>query len=178
MSTTYSPLYPAGSFTYTIAPEGVASSTSFTSGAQSDEVVNVSNVDADVVVTGKWTTHASSAVTANTSAQAIAVAPLSDDLTTGQVWPDQITASASASRSITSASILSTLGALVGLCNIGDTTANRVYPSRPFSIVQAFGLLFLPTRHALYVTQNSGQSSHSTGSNHAWWGLRQRWQGV
>lgn len=178
MSTTYSPLYPAATAAYTISPENVASSATFTGGVQSDANDNLTNLDADINVTGKWTTNGGTNSTANTAVQTFVVVPMSDDKAGTLIWPDTITGAGAAAKTVTSASILSTLGALVGICNIGDVNQGRTYWSRPFSIVQALGLLVMPTNHVLFVTQNSGQNSHSTSSNHAWWKTRMRWQGV
>jgi hypothetical protein len=53
-----------------------------------------------------------------------------------------------------------------------DTTNNNVgYYCAPFSVAALFGG-FLPSQYVIFVTQNTGANSNSTGGNHVWKYLR------
>lgn len=174
MATTYKPVYVAGSTAYTISPENVATSSTFTGGVESGSVSNISNLDLDYLVSGLWT--AGTTPTANTSVQAWAVPPLSDDLSATVTWPDVFDGTASA-ETVTSAGVLTTLGQVVGGMNVDSATSNRAYYSVPTSLAQRFGWV-LPPRHVLFVAHNSGVNSNTTTANHAWYYLRIQTQGV
>lgn len=176
MATTYKPVYAAGSTAYTISPANVATSSTFTAGVQSDAVSNISNLDLDYLISGLWTTGTTP--TTNTAVQAWAVPPLSDDLASTVTWPDTITGAGAAAKTITSAGVLSTLGALVGVGNVDSATSNRGYYSRPQSLLMAMGTLTISPRHVLFVAHNSGVNSNTTAGNHAWYYLRVQLQGV
>lgn len=174
MATTFKPLYAAGSAAYTISPENVASSSTFTAGVESGVYSNTSNLDEDVLVSGLWT--AGTTPTNNTTVQCWCVPPLTDDLAGTRTWPDVFDGTASA-ETVTSAGVLATLGQVVGAMQIDSTTSNRGYWSAPASIAERFGRI-VPPSHVLYVSHNTGVNSNTTAGNHAWYALRVQRQGV
>ncbi len=158
--------YPAGSSTtsITIAPQNVATSATFVAGVESDSVSNVSNLDLDHLVSGKWT--CGTTPTINTQVQIWVVAALTDDLASSPTWPDVIDGSSSA-ETITSAGILQGLGRLGAVLNVDATNSDRTYYCAQFSVAALFGGV-LPSRYVLFIAHNTGVNSNSTGSNHAW----------
>jgi hypothetical protein len=163
MSTsTYKPAYTA-SATITIAPENVASSSTFAAGVESTAISNLSNLFADALVSGKWT--AGTTPTVNTHVQIWVYAPISDDLTT-PAYPDAIDGTSSA-ETMTSAGVLRGALRLAATLDVDSTTSNREYPCAPFSVAALFGGR-MPTRWGLYISHNTGVNSNSTAGNHSW----------
>lgn len=156
--------YPAGTATITIAPQNVATSSTFVAGVESDSISNVSNLDLDHLVSGTWT--AGTTPTANTQVQIWVVPVLQDDLSSTQTWPDVFDGTSSA-ETVTSAGILVGLGRLGATLNVDSNTSNRAYACANFSVAALFGGV-LPTRYVLFITHNTGVNSNSTGSNHSW----------
>lgn len=154
-------LYPAGTFSSTIAPANVASSPSFTAGVKSDPISNVSNLDLDHQVTGVWTVG-NTGVGANTQAQVWVIPALTNDLGGTLTWPDVFGGTAAAST-VTSAGVLQGAGRLGAVVNIDSTTNNRSYPYA-FSVAPLFGG-YLPTAYQFFITHNSSVASNATSSN-------------
>jgi hypothetical protein len=149
-------IYRASS-TITISPENVATSSSFTSGVESNVYDNTSNKDQDVLISGKWT-----AGTSPTAGNVLVyvVAAMDDSPT----WPDVFDGTSSA-ESITSANVGA--GFMKQAANMPtDATSNQSYFCT-FSVGQLFGGL-LPAKFVIFVTHNTAVNSNSTAGNHAW----------
>jgi hypothetical protein len=162
-TSTYKPAYTA-SATITIAPENVASSSSFIAGVESTVISNLSNLYADALVSGKWT--AGTTPTINTQVQVWVYAPLSDDLASSVTYPDVLDGSSSA-ETMTSTGVARGAMRLAAILDVDATTSDRVYPCAPFSVAALFGG-HMPTRWGLFITHNTGVNSNSTGGNHSW----------
>ena len=160
--------FPAGSVTITIAPENVATSSTFVAGVESGAISNISNLDLDHFVSGYWT--CGTTPTANTQVQIWVVAPYADDLAGTTNWPDVFDGTSSA-ETVTSAGVLQGLGRLAAILNVDSNTSNRAYYCAPFSVAALFGG-FLPSQYVLFVTHNTGVNSNSTAGNHVWKYLR------
>jgi hypothetical protein len=164
MSTTVSvPTYTA-SATITIAPENIATSSTFAAGVESTVVSNLSTKYSDAWVSGKWT--AGTTPTANTQVQIWVYAPISDDLSSAVVYPDVLDGTSSA-ETMTSTGVLQGGLKLAAILNVDSNTSNREYPCAPFSIASLFGGR-IPTRWGLFIAHNSGVNSNSTAGNHVW----------
>lgn len=156
--------YPAGTQTITIAPENVATSSTFVAGVESDAVSNISNLDVDHLVSGRWT--CGTTPTANTQVQIWVVAPIADDLSSTTTWPDVFDGTSSA-ETATSAGVLQACGRLGAVINVDSNTSDRKYDVAPFSVASLFGGQ-LPPRYAIFITHNTGVNSNSTAGNHLW----------
>lgn len=164
MSTsTYKPAYTA-SATITIAPENVASSSTFVAGVESAVISNLTNLFADVLVSGVWT--CGTTPTAGTQVQIWVYAPISDDLSSAVTYPDVIDGTSSA-ETMTSAGILAGGLKLAATVYVDSNTSNRAYYCAPFSVAALFGGR-MPTRWGLFITHNTGVNSNSTSGNHSW----------
>lgn len=163
MSTTYKPLYTA-SATITIAPENVASSSTFVAGVESTAVSNISTLYDDVLVSGQWT--AGTTPTTNTYVQIYVYAPISDDLASAVVYPDVIDGTSSA-ETFTSVGVMTSGIYFAAALSVDSTTSNRVYYCRPFSVAALFGYN-MPTRWGLFISHNTGVNSNTTAGNHVW----------
>jgi hypothetical protein len=172
MSTTLKPSYTA-SATITISPENVATSGTRTAGVESNVISNLTNLFDDVLVSGKWT--AGTSPTAGKQVDIWVYAPISDDLASSTTYPDVIDGTASAetmtSENVRNASMR--LGASLQI----DVTDNRTYYCAPFSVAALFAGV-MPTRWGLFITHDSGVTSNTTGSNHAWTYIGVQWVSV
>lgn len=157
--------YPAGTTTITIAPHNVASSATFVAGVESDAISNVTNLDLDHLISGRWRTGSGS-ITANTQVQIWVVPVLTDDLASSQTWPDVFDGTSSA-ETVTSAGILQGLGRLGSILNVDATTTGRDYFCADFSVAALFGGS-LPTRYVVYISHNTGSASDTTAGNFVW----------
>lgn len=148
------------SSTITIAPENVASSSTFVAGVESNVYDNTSNKDVDVLIAGVWT--CGTTPTANTQVQIFVIA-VRDDTPT---YPDVFDGTSSA-ETATSAGVLSGYARLGAVLSVDSTTSNRAYDCAPFSVAQLFGGV-MPNKFVLFITHNSGVNSNSTAGNHVW----------
>ena len=161
-------LFPAGSVTITVAPENIASSSTFVAGVESGAISNISNLDLDHLVSGYWT--CGTTPTINTQVQIWVVAPYSDDLAGTALWPDVFDGTSSA-ETVTSVGVLQGLGRLAATLNVDATTSNRSYYCAPFSVASLFGG-FLPSQYVLFITHNTGVNSDPTAGDFVWKYLR------
>jgi hypothetical protein len=152
---------PAGSVTITIHPEGVATSSTFVAGVESDAVTNITNLDLDHQITGVW--RAGTTPTANTQVQIWIVAPISDNLAGTVTWPDVFDGTNSA-ETVTSAGVLQGFGRLGAVLNIDSNTSSRDYAYGPFSVAALYGG-FMPTQYVVFITNGSGATSDATAGN-------------
>lgn len=148
------------SSTITIAPENVATSSTFVAGVESNVYDNTSNKDVDVLVAGTWT--AGTTPTINTQVN-IYVAAIRDD---APFYPDVLDGTSSA-ETITSVGVGAGFLKLAGVLTVDATTSNRVYDCAPFSVAQLFGGI-MPPKFVLFIAHNTGVNSNSTSGNHVW----------
>lgn len=156
--------YPAGSASITISPENVASSSTFVGGVESSVISNVSNLDLDHLISGKWTSGTTPTV--NTQVQIWVIPSLTDDLAGTRTWPD-VFDGASSAETVTSAGVLQGIGRLAAVLNVDSTTSNREYACAAFSVAALFGGS-LPPSYVIFITHNTGVNSNSTAGNHSW----------
>lgn len=155
----------AASATITIAPENVASSSSWTAGVESGVVDNSTNKYVDALVSGVWT--CGTTPTANTTVNIYAYAQQDDTPTYQDVFDGT-----SSAETVTSAGVLAGVLRLLGVLTVDATTSNRAYALAPTSVAQAFGGV-LPQRWGLFIAHNTGVNSNSTAGNHVW-----KYQGI
>lgn len=160
VTTTY-----AASATITIAPENVATSSSWTAGVESTAIDNSTNKYVDALVSGVWT--CGTTPTANTTVIIYAYAQQDDTPTYQDVFDGT-----SSAETVTSAGVLAGVVRLLGVLTVDATTSNRAYYLAPTSVAQAFGGV-LPQRWGLFIAHNTGVNSNSTAGNHVW-----KYQGV
>ncbi len=153
------------STTITIAPENVATSSTFAAGVESNVISNATDKFVDVLVSGQWT--CGTTPTTNTSC-AIYVYSVQDDTPTYQDVFD----GTSSAETVTSAGVLSGVVRLLGVLSVDSTTSNRTYYLAPTSVAARFGGV-MPQRWGLFIAHNSGVNSNSTAGNHVW-----KYQGV
>lgn len=148
------------SSTITIAPENVASSSTFVAGVESNVYDNTSNKDVDVLISGLWTSGTTP--TANTLVQ-VWIIPVIDDTPT---YPDVFDGTSSA-ETVTSVGVQSGLGRVGATLFVDSNTTGRAYYCAPFSVANLFGGI-LPSKFVLFVTHNTGVNSNATAGNHYW----------
>jgi hypothetical protein len=148
------------SSTITIAPENVASSSTFVAGVESAVYDNTSNKDVDVLIAGTWT--AGTTPTINTQVN-IYVFGIRDD---APFYPDVMDGTSSA-ETVTSAGVGQGFLKLGAVLNVDATTSNRVYDCGPFSVAQLFGGV-CPNKFGIFISHNTGVNSNSTAGNHVW----------
>lgn len=148
------------SSTITIAPENVASSSTFVAGVESSVYDNTTNKDVDVLIAGTWT--CGTTPTANTQVL-VYVFAVRDDTPT---YPDVFDGTSSA-ETVTTVGVGAGFLKLGGSAQVDSTTSNRAYDIGPFSVAQLFGGV-CPPKFGLFVTHNTGVNSNSTAGNHVW----------
>ena len=148
------------STTITIAPQNVASSTTFVAGVESDVYDNTTNKDVDVLIGGVWT--AGTTPTANTQVRIYVVAARDDTPT----WPDVFDGTSSA-ETVTAAGVLNGAAKLAAVLDVDTNTSNRAYECAAFSVAQLFGGA-LPPKFVLFIAHNTAVNSNTTAGNHVW----------
>jgi hypothetical protein len=148
----------AASTALTITLAGLATSATFLVGRESDAIVNTTDLYIDGRITVEITTGAS-APTVDTEIRVYGVYALDDAPT----WPDTMTGS-NAGRTVTNAYILDSAFINLGTTAVSATAAVS-YPIRTLTLAEAFG--FVPKRFSVFVSHNTGQNLHATGSLHS-----------
>lgn len=156
---TVSSAYRASS-TITIAPENVASSSTFVAGVESAVYDNTSNKDVDVLIGGTWTVGTTPTINTQVLVYVFAVR---DD---APFYPDVMDGTSSA-ETITSAGVGAGFLKLAAVGTVDATTSNRVYDLGVFSVASLFGGV-CPLKFGLFITHNTGVNSNSTAGNHVW----------
>lgn len=150
----------AASATITVAPENVASSSTFVAGVESAVIDNTSNKYVDALLAGTWTCGTTPTVNTNVL---IYVGAIRDD---APFYGDVFDGTSSA-ETITSVGVglgfLKQAGQLV----VDATTSNRAYDFGPVSVASLFGGI-MPNKWFLFITHNTGVNSNSTSGNHVW----------
>ena len=149
----------ASSATITIAPENVASSSTFVAGVESAVIDNTSNKYVDAIVGGTWT--AGTTPTANTQVL-IYVLSVRDDTPT---YPDVFDGTSSA-ETLTSVGVGQGFLKLGGVITVDSNTSNRAYDCL-FSVASLFGGV-MPLKWSLFITHNTAVNSNTTSGNHVW----------
>lgn len=149
----------AASATITIAPENVATSSTFVAGVESNVIDNTTNLYVDALVGGTWT--CGTTPTTNTQVL-IYVFSVRDDTPT---YPDVMDGTSSA-ETVTSAGVGRGFLKLGAVIDVDSTTSNRAYDVA-FSVAQLFGGV-MPLKWGLFITHNTGVNSNSTSGNHVW----------
>ena len=144
----------------TIAPENVASSSSFVAGVESDAIDNSTNKYVDALVSGFWT--CGTTPTTNTQVNIYVYAQHDDTPTYQDVFDGT-----SSAETVTSAGVLAGVVKLLGSLSVDSTTSNRAYYLAPASVAQRFGGV-LPKRWGLFISHNTGVNSNTTAGNHGW----------
>lgn len=149
----------AASATITIAPQNVATSSTFVAGVESDVIDNTSNKYVDAIVGGTWTCG-----TTPTAATQVLIYVFSvrDDTPT---YPDVFDGTGSA-ETLTSAGVGRAFLKLGAVIDVDTTTSDRAYPAL-FSVAQLFGGV-MPLKWGLFITHNTAVNSNSTAGNHVW----------
>ena len=148
------------STTITIAPENVASSTTFLAGVESNVYDNTSNKDFDVMIGGVWTSGTTPTI--NTEVRIYVIAARDDTPT----WPDVFDGTSSA-ETVTSDGVGRGFMKLAATLFVDSTTSSRAYECGLFSVKSLFGGI-LPGKFVLFITHNSGVNSNTTVGNHVW----------
>jgi len=150
--------YPS-STTATISLASLASDTNLLAGRQSDEIDNTSNKYLDYLLSGKVRVNTGTAPTTTRAIQVFVVA-----IADGSTWPDQFTGS-DADRSLTSANHKSSICKFAAEM-VNDATTGATYWFSGVSVAAIFGGV-LPTKFAVWVVHNTGQTLSSTAGDHA-----------
>ena len=147
------------STTITIAPENVATSSTFVAGVESSVIDNSSNNFVDALVGGTWT----SGTTPTSGTQVlIYVFSVRDDTPT---YPDVMDGTSSA-ETLTSAGVGAGFLKLAAVITVDSATSNRPYDVL-FSVASLFGGV-MPLKWGIFITHNTGVNSNSTAGNHVW----------
>lgn len=149
----------AASATITIAPENIATSTTFIDGVESNVVDNTSTKYVDVLVGGTWTSGTTP--TANTQVQ-VYVFSIRDD---APAYPDVFDGTSSA-ETITSVGVGHSFLKLGAVLDVDSNTTARAYTCL-FSVAALFGGV-MPPKWGLFITHNTAVNSNSTAGNHVW----------
>jgi len=149
----------ASSATITIAPENVATSSTFVAGVESAVIDNTSNKYVDVIVGGKW--RCGTTPTINTQVLIYVFSVLNDT----PDYPDVMDGTSSA-ETLTSVGVGRGFLKLAAVIDVDSTTSDRDY-FVTFSVAQLFGGV-MPAKWGLFITHNTGVNSNSTSGNHVW----------
>lgn len=149
----------AASATITIAPQNVATSSTFVAGVESDVIDNTSNKYVDALVGGVW--RAGTTPTINTQVLIYVLSVMNDTPT----YPDVFDGTGSAET-------LTTVGVGRGFLRLGaildvDTTSSNIDYFCTFSVAQLFGGI-MPLKWSLFIAHNTGVNSNSTAGQHVW----------
>jgi hypothetical protein len=150
----------AASAAITIAPENVASSSTFVAGVESAVVDNTSNKYVDAFLAGTWT--CGTTPTAGTQVL-VYVFAIRDD---APVYPDVMDGTSSA-ETLTSAGVGAGFLKLAGVITVDAATSNVAYAFGPVSVAQLFGGI-MPPKWGVFITHNTVANSNSTSGNHVW----------
>lgn len=145
--------------TITIAPASLATSASFISGVESNEIDNTTNKYVDAIVQGKVTVGTTP--TANTY---INVYVWGADTSLATTAIDVLDGTSSA-ESITNTGVLGSALRVGTSIPVLVATSDIGYNFAPFSVAQLFGGV-MPKFWGLYVAHNTGVNLNATAGNH------------
>lgn len=151
-----------GPTTITIAPQNIATSSTWVAGVESSEIDNTTNKFVDAWVEGLWTVGTSP--TAGTEARCYVWGSHTSLVTTARDVLD----GASSAETMTSPGVRDSFLRLGGWAIVDTTTTDRAYPIGPFSVRAALNLLVLPQFWGIFIAHNTAVNSNSTSGNHVW----------
>lgn len=160
---TFKTLYPASNADTTalaITLASLASDTNLLAGAESDAVVNTTNLDLDHLLSGVIRAGTSPTVSKTIEVWVYAPIKVASGVPT---YPDVFDGTASA-ETVTSANVKYSALRLAAAITV-DATSDRDYPIPPTSIASLFGGQ-LPTHWGVFVTHDTGVALNSTAGNH------------
>lgn len=141
----------------TISLASLASSSGLTAGREGTSYDASTTKEPDALVSGKITTGTTP--TAGKTIEVWVVVPLNDTPT----WPDVFDGTDSA-ETVTSRNVLFGCGALGAVISV-DSTSDRTYPIRPFSVAQLFGGI-MPKAFTVFVVHDTVAALNATAGNH------------
>lgn len=144
--------------TITMDLAGLASSTTFVAGRESNQIDNTTNRYVDAIVKG--TVYVGTTPTANTS---INVYVWGWDQSIASPTLDVLDGTSSA-ETLTNTGILYSAMKLAAVVNVFATTSNVGYPVAPFSVAQQFGGV-MPKFWGLYVAHDTVAALFNDASN-------------
>lgn len=144
--------------TITIAPASLASSSTFLTGVESDQIDNTSNLYHDALVQGKVTVGTTP--TANTQ---ILVYVWGANTSLATTALDVLDGTSSA-ETLSNSGILYTTLKLGAVITVTATTSDIAYPFAPFTVASLFGTM--PKYWGLFVAHNTGVALNATAGNH------------
>lgn len=145
--------------TISLASLSAGSSGVYTSGRQSDDIDNSSDLDLDHLLSGKIRTGTSPTASRFINVYVIGALSVSSGTPT---FPDTVGTS-DAARSFTSANVMAGCVRQVAQLPI-DSTSDRDYFFGPISIRSVFGQM--PQSWVVYVAHDTGVALNSTAGNH------------
>lgn len=157
-TSTYAPTKGATA-TLTIAPQNIATSSTFVAGVESDAF---STTATDYEITGTW--MSGTTPTANTQVQLYAVFPVTDDAAGSVTWPDVFDGTSSA-ETATSVGVLLSFAVLIATVFVDTNTSARAYPFRCASLAYACGGRIKMSKCVFFLTHNTGVNSDTTAGN-------------
>lgn len=137
---------------------GLASSSTFISGRESNQIDNTTNKFVDALVRG--TVYVGTTPTVNTS---INIYVWGWDQSIASPTLDALDGTDSA-EGLTNTGVLYSTLKLAAVINVLATTSNQGYPVAPFSVAQQFGGV-MPKFWGLYVAHNTGSSLYANSAN-------------
>lgn len=160
MATTFKPVYIAtaavGWGSANVSLNALASSTTRTVGAQSDQIDNTSNLYDDIMLSGSF--KVGTTPTANTQID-VWVFACKDG---SSAYPDTITGAGTGAITLTSENVRNAAGKLLKSILV-DTTTGRVYHFSNESIAALFGGI-LPQKIVIFVSHNNGAAFDASSS--------------
>jgi len=148
MSTTFKPLYVASaSVSFSTNLNGLASSSTWTAGVQSDQVDNTTNLYDDVLLSGQIKVGTSP--TAGTQINIYVVACMD----AGSTYPDTITGAGTAAKTWTSQNVQNA-GAKLLKSMLVDSTTGRIYYFSNESVAALFGGV-VPQKFVVFIAHNT-----------------------
>lgn len=174
MATTFKPLYAAsaavGFGASNASLNALASSSTRTAGAQSDQIDNSTNLYDDILVSGSFKTGTSPTV--NTLID-VWIFPCKD---ASSAYPDVITGSGTGAKTLTSENVRNAGGKLLKSILI-DSTTGRVYDFSNESVASLFGGV-LPQKFVIFATHNTGVALDASSAGGQMNYLGVQYQGV
>jgi len=174
MATIYEPKYAAnigvGWGASNASLNALASSSTRTAGAQSDQVDNSSNLYDDMLISGSFKLGTSPTAGKQVDVWIFACKDA------GSAYPDVITGAGTAAKTLTSENVRNAGGKLLKSIQV-DSTTGRVYDFSNESVAALFGGV-LPQKFVIFVAHDTGVALDASSSGGQMNMLGVQWQGV
>jgi hypothetical protein len=174
MSTTYKPVYAASAAVGFGASNAnlnaLATSSTRTAGAQSDQIDNTTNLYDDILLSGSFKLGTSPTVSKQVDVWVFACKDASS------AYPDVITGAGSAAKTLTSENVRNAGGKLLKSILV-DSTTGRVYDFSNESVAALFGGV-LPQKFVVFVAHDTGVALDASSSGGQMNYLGVQYQGV